>query len=716
MKMIRTFSRMLAILLLIVQQTPAQNRDTTHTSQDSSLIDEYYIDDVLVTTNKRTEKLSEVPASVSTLNTLQQERQQVETLNDLTFVTPGVHMPDYGSSLTSPIYIRGIGSKLQEPAVGLYVDDIPYFEKAAFDFNLFDIEKIEVLRGPQGTLYGRNSLGGIIKIHTEPLKNQPSTHFSAGLGNHSRRQFHLRQNLPISERWLFSLSGNYMNHNGYYKNHYESNNIGGKEDLSGRVKLAWLPSQNTRLKLIVDAKNTRNNGYPYAMSASEEEEGQISYNHDSFYKRDILSTGLKVETEKDGYTLESMSSFQLLDDLQDIDQDFSPRDMLYVKQDRQHHLFAQEINLSTPANRRLQFIGGLFGFYQLRDKSVDVFYGEDAVSAWQLPGEMQKDKTYNKHTGGVAAFGQLSYSDFLTDGLTATAGLRYDYEFSRLDYNYLMRMDGREMPQDAFIHRKSYPEVLPKASLHYRWSERLVQYASFTKGYKSGGFNSTFERRADQTYKPEYSLNYEGGFKWSGKRFSANIAAYHIDIKDKQVYQVDTLSQGPLLKNAAEAYSRGVEVELQHRTARGWNNQFSFGYTQAQYEKYVKDPAKDLDHSGNFLPYVPRYTFTLATNYRHVFRNSLVNELQVHGSYHGIGKHYWNDANTLKEGYYGLVNLRATLVFSNLQLSIWTKNALNNDYNVFKFQAFNNTYSQQSAPLRFGLTLKSSMNLINVLE
>jgi len=681
---------------------------------DSSLIDEYYIDDVLVTANKRSEKLSEVPASISTLNTLQQERQQVETLNDLTFVTPGLHMPDYGSSLTSPIYIRGIGSKINEPAVGLYVDDIPYFEKAAFDFNLFDIERIEVLRGPQGTLYGRNSLGGIIKIYTEELKHQPSTHFSLGYGNHNRKSMHLRQNLPFNDRLLFGLSGNYMNHNGYYTNHYESNTIGGKEDLSGRVKLSYQPSNTTSLQLIVDAKNTSNNGYPYAMTSQEGGESRINYNHKSYYKRDILSTGLKAEVDMDGYTLKSVSSFQLLDDLQDIDQDFSPSEMLNVKQDRQHHLFAQEINLTSPENRRLEFVTGLFGFYQLRDKVVDVNYGPDAVAAWNLPGQMEKNKRYDKTTGGFAAFGQASYKDFIIPNLKATVGLRYDYEFNRLDYSYLLRMKEKEMPQDEFDHRKSYPELLPKASLHYRWNDNLVQYAGFTKGYKSGGFNSTFEQEKDQTFKPEYSLNYETGLKWSGQNASATLSAYHIEVRDKQVYQIDTLSHGPLLKNAGEAFSRGVELEVQHRTARNWNNRLSFGYTDARYRTYVKDPAKEIEYSGNYMPYIPRFTFSIGTNYRKAFSNSLLSEIQLHASYHGIGKHYWNDENTLKEDYYGLVNFRARFLFNRVSCSVWAKNALNQDYNVFMFQAFNNTYSQRSAPLRFGLTLKSQLNLFNL--
>ncbi len=679
-------------------------------ASDSSLIDEYYIDDVLVTANKRSEKLTAVPASVSAINGLQQERRQVETLNDMSHSTPGLHMPDYGSSLTSPIYIRGIGSRINEPAVALYVDGIPYFEKAAFDFNLFDIRRIEVLRGPQGTLYGRNSLGGIIKIYTQQPKAWPSTNFSLGLGNHGRKQFHLNQHLPLSEQLRFSLSGNYMNHNGYYTNQYERNTIGGKEDLSGRIKLSYQPQQDTRISLIVDAKNTRNNGYPYAKKTQDQKRGQISYNHNSFYKRDIVSTGLKVETEVQGFDLKSVSSFQLLDDLQDIDQDFTPRELLYVKQDRQHHMFAQEINISSPSNRRVQFLGGLFGFYQYRDKRVNVFYGPDAVDQWNLPGEMSKTKRYDNRTGGFAIFGQAVYRDFLIPDMKLTAGVRYDYEMSRLDYHYLIRMNEQPRPQDDFVHRVSYPELLPKASVHYRWNDWLVQYASFTKGYKSGGFNSTFERRTDQTYKPETSLNYEMGLKWSGQDFKGRLSVYHIDIRNKQVYQIDTLSQGPLLKNAGRASSSGLELEMSHRVSRQWNNRFSLGYTHARYDQYVKNPAEGIDFSGNFLPYVPRFTFSLASNYRHVFSSGFLNALQLHGSYHGVGQHYWNDANTLKEDYYGLVNLRASLVFNQFKLAVWTKNALNQHYNAFMFEAFNNTYSQQSAPFRFGMTIKSNLN------
>ena len=379
-------------------------------------------------------------------------------------------------------------------------------------------------------------------------------------------------------------------------------------------------------------------------------------------------------------------------------------------------MLTQEINFSGPQNKRLEFVSGIFGFYQLRDKQVDVFYGEDAVPMFNLPSEMQKIKKYDKTTGGFAFFGQMSFQNFLIENLEATTGLRYDYEYNKLDYLYLLNMNNNERVQDDFVHNKSYPELLPKISFHYSWNDHLVQYMSFTKGYKSGGFNSTFERKQDQTFRPEYSLNYETGLKWSSNRLSANLALYNIDVKDKQVYQIDSLSHGPLLKNAAQANSRGLEVEFNHRTLKNWSNFFTFGYTHATYEKYVKDPAEGIDFSENYIPYIPRYTFSIGSNYRWVISRGILDAIRLNVSYHGIGKHYWDDENTMKEDYYGLLNTRITGVFDRINCSIWAKNALNKNYNVFMFESFNNTYSQKSAPLRFGITLSSNLNISNLLN
>jgi len=710
------FKWSLLLISAIVTSNSLSGQDKEKGLSDTLLVDEYYINDVLVTANKKTERLSEVAASISTLSSAKVKDKQIETLNDLTFATPNFHMPDYGSSLTSPVYIRGIGSRINEPAVGLYVDDIPYFEKAAFDFNLFDIERIEVLRGPQGTLYGRNSLGGIIKVYTEDNKNRPTTNFSVGLGNHDRKTYHLKQTIPVSDNLLTSLSGNYMNHNGYYTNQYERNTIGGKEDLSGRMKLKYSPSESASYQFILDAKNTKNNGYPYAKVPEEGGKTTINYNHDSYYKRNILSSGLKAEFDIGEYTLNSVTSYQLLDDFQEIDQDFTPARLLYVTQDRRHHMLTQEINFSVSQNKRLDFVTGVFGFYQLRDKQVDVFYGEDAVPMFKLPSEMQKIKNYDKTTSGLAIFGQMSYQDFLIENLEATVGLRYDYEFNELDYRYLLNMNDKEQLQDDFVHKKGYPELLPKVSFHYSWHENLVQYMSYTKGYKSGGFNSTFERKQDQTFRPEYSLNYETGLKWSSNRLSANLSLYNIDVKDKQVYQIDTLSHGPLLRNAAQANSRGFEVEFSHRALKNWSNHFTFGYTHAQYEKYVKNPEENINYNGNYIPYIPRYTFSLGSNYRWVMSGGLLEEIRFHTSYHGIGKHYWDNENTMKENYYGLLNMRITGVFDRINCSIWAKNALNTGYNVFMFEAFRNTYAQKNAPLRFGVTFSSNLNIPNLLN
>ncbi|MGM0485050.1 MAG: TonB-dependent receptor plug domain-containing protein, partial [Candidatus Krumholzibacteriota bacterium] len=147
-------------------ETPMPKYSIESAVSDTLALDEFYIDTIMVTSDKSSKLLYDIPSSISLYTGYQQESKGIEDLTDFSGIAPGFHMPDYGTALNSPIFIRGVGTRINEPTVGLYVDEIPYYAKATFNFDLYDISRIEILKGPQGTLYGRNSLGGLIKIHT----------------------------------------------------------------------------------------------------------------------------------------------------------------------------------------------------------------------------------------------------------------------------------------------------------------------------------------------------------------------------------------------------------------------------------------------------------------------------------------------------------------------------------------------------------------------
>ena len=173
---------------------------------------------LVIAAPKENRKLREQPTAVTLLSQQDMQNAQVNSIKNLTAVVPNMFIPDYGSRLTSAVYIRGIGSRINTPSVGLYVDNIPYIDKSAFDFSYADVERIDVLRGPQGTLYGRNAMGGLIKIHTKSPFTYQGTDFRMGAGTHNAYNASLTHYHRITDRFAFSAGGFYDYQGGFFRN------------------------------------------------------------------------------------------------------------------------------------------------------------------------------------------------------------------------------------------------------------------------------------------------------------------------------------------------------------------------------------------------------------------------------------------------------------------------------------------------------------------
>ena len=497
---------------------------------------------VVIASPKETSKLRQLPTSVSLISQKDMQANRITSLKSASSIVPNFFMPDYGSRLTSAMYIRGIGSRINTPAVGMYVDNIPYLDKSAFDFNFYDIERIDILRGPQGTLYGRNTMGGLVKVHTRsPFSYQGTdVKLSYGSGN-NHRSASLTHYHRISNRFAFSAGGYYEGADGFFTNSFLNKKVDDMQAGGGRIRAIWFASDDWKIDFTANYDYTDEGGYPYY-----NKENQIAYNRESTYRRGLLNTGLNIEHQADNFIFNAVSGFQSLNDRMFMDQDFSPADTYTLEQKQRINSISEEITFKSKPGKDWQWTTGLFGFYQNMDVTSPVTFRKDGIGMLNgmlgsvipnkievsmggpmmmniLPslaitdGEMPIDGKFTTPQYNVALFHQSQFKNLLgKEGLSFTVGLRMEYEHMKMDYNsgtslgYTVGIKG-EMTQMGQVIReiemmkatpltvesryqgeisKDYVQLLPKFALQYDFNNNKSNvYASISKGYRSGGYN-----------------------------------------------------------------------------------------------------------------------------------------------------------------------------------------------------------------------------------
>lgn len=348
---------------------------------------------VVIATPKENRKLRELPAATTVLSQKDMQANQVNSVKRLSGLIPNIFIPEYGSKLTTSIYIRGIGSRINTPAIGLYVDNIPYIDKSAFDFNYSDIERIDVLRGPQGTLYGRNTMGGLIKVHTKSPFTYQGTDIRMGAATYNDYNVSLTHYHRISDQFAFSTGGFYEHTGGFYQNSARNNERVDKGNAGGgRFRGIYLPKDNLKLDLNVSYEYSDQGGYPYFYTGitqegvnkgkTEEREemiGKIAYNDRSNYYRNLLNAGFNVEYQAKNFILSAVTGYQHLKDRMFLDQDFTEKNIFNLTQKQKLNTISEEIVLKSKPNRKWEWTTGIFGFYQTLNTDGPVTFKEDGV-------------------------------------------------------------------------------------------------------------------------------------------------------------------------------------------------------------------------------------------------------------------------------------------------------------------------------------------------
>ncbi|MCF8225733.1 MAG: TonB-dependent receptor plug domain-containing protein [Bacteroidales bacterium] len=692
---------MILLMQMVIQNNYAQE---VIILTDSTEVPELHLEEIQISSSKNNLTLKKMPATVNMVSSKTISENEVQSLNDLTAIAPGFFMPDYGSKLTSPVYIRGIGSRINSPSVGLYVDHVPYFEKAAYDFDFFDVERIEILKGPQGTLYGRNAMGGIINVITRSPLHYQGTRMILSAGNYGNIAANLGHYNKAGENFGYSISMNYSYRDGFYTNSFLNDQVDKAHSFGLRNKLTWKITDRLRVEHIVSFEESREGGYPYAiLNDSLMIPNDINYNQPSSYNRSLFSDALVVNFSGDNVELVATTAYQYLDDQQNIDQDFTPDSAYFVVQEQRQHMISQELIIRSPSHKRYNWLFGAYGFMQRFDKHVDVDIYQRDVTVF---------KKYDKTISGAAVFHQSTLDDFLVENLSLTAGIRFDFEQDILDYTYdILRSGNMVNMADTTYPDLTYMEILPKIAANYKLNRSSI-YAVVAKGYKTGGFNSTFYKDEDLFFDPEFSWSYEAGFKsvLFNSFLYTDISLFYIDWKNQQIYQPafykdNTPAPGSLLKNAGKSVSKGGEISIKTAAIKGFIPALSYGFTHAVFTEHKVD--NETDHTGNYIPYIPKHTVNVIV--KRYFRMNGINFLDKIGfnaMYRGLGDIYWNEENSFKTGFYGLLDAKISFHKNNMGLEFWGKNLLGTEYDAFYFQALGNQYVQTGKPLCFGLNLR----------
>ena len=754
----RLFTLFFALMMAATAFAAIEPADTTR---------HIVVDDISIITSapKQHFGLSKEPISSSVVNLSLMEREGITSVKQLSAMMPNFYQPDYGSRMTSSIYVRGFGARIDQPVIGMTVDGVPYLNKNNYDFDMADVARVELLRGPQSTLYGRNTMGGQMNIYTLSPMHYEGVRGSLeyGSGNSLRAKLNLYD--KASDKLAYSVGGYYNRTDGFFDNAFDGSDVDWGESAGGRARVIWQMGNGWSLDNAASFGYSYEGGYAYALYDVEQDVmGDVNYNDISRYMRYNFSDGLTISHTGEKYKFTSTTSYQFMHDRMRMDQDLTPASIFTLKQEQHEHALTEDVVLRTnDKSRRWQWVTGAYGFYKKIEMNAPVNILQDGMKSLilgNMPASMQSmlsfdrdvlniDSNFTLPTFGLALYHESSLR--AGERWRFTAGLRLDYESSKMKYdNYSelgYKMDMSAMRPGMVVEGKvpvpfqgdeklDFFELLPKFAVNFTTGVGDL-YVTATRGYKAGGFNtqifsdilqnklknalmadamssmgrpsqseeSPYDAASVTTYKPEYSWNYElgGHLRFAEGRVSLDFAAFWIECRDQQLTVFpEGQTTGRMMSNAGESRSRGVEFSLAWDVVENISLSANYGYTDAKFEEF-NDGAND--YSGNYLPYAPQHTSSLMASYSIPVNCSLLDDITLNASWQGAGKIYWNEANTLKQNFYSLLNASVEFRKGDYSLSLWGRNLANADYYTFYFKSMGRDFMSQGKPVRFGATL-----------
>lgn len=699
-------------------------------------VNEYSGGDIIVTAQRQEQMLQDVPVSVTAFSSEQLRERNIETVQDIAIRTPGLSVSAV-DPINTNFAMRGIGSAPGisqnaggDPSVVVFVDGVYAGRGGTPDLDALDLERIEVLRGPQGTLFGKNAIGGLIQFVSRKPSDDPYFTFEGTIGNYNKVGVSARGNMPITDTVFLSAGLAMKRRSGYEFNETTGNDVNDQQLVTGRVALRFVPTDTLDIILRADVSHQDQKGNPRHNNCDTSFNGGahcvginpdprvVNAYTDGLIKRSVQAYSAEVNLELPFGTFTSLTALRKVDfefETAFFSNPVNPPTQIESTDfgEEDNSQFSQELRLSFDAfDGRLN---GQTGIYYLKENNE------------RLQGQIQQFPTpegsgtglypQSVNARSIAVFGQIDYE--IIPSLTATVGARMTWERKSGRFAGFKIDDGPGIPPPLgsaegydVTGAKNWKAFTPRFALNWKASDDILLYASVARGYKSGGFQglSGTAEGASTPYDPEFAWGYELGAKtdWFDRRLRLNVAAFQTDYSNLQVSQLVPLCC-VVVSNAAKARIRGAEVEVVARPAQGLQIDGSYAYLDAKFTEYA---IPGQDYTGNRLPRSPKNKFNIGGQYE-VPMGNLSAKLRV--DYSWVDDAYFEASNIPQQLWPSHDNLDARLSITGpddeWELSVWGKNLTDElvpSY-VTYFGPFRQILTPYAPPRTYGMTLAFKM-------
>ncbi len=642
------------------------------------------VEQIVVTARKREERVQDVPDSISVFTAAALEATRVDNVKDVALRVPNLSIVEAQQPGVALLTIRGVGqARNGEPPIAVVVDGVQLSNAYQITQDLFDIERIEVLKGPQGAVYGRNAIGGAINITTKQPTNDFEGFVQGSYGTGQDWRLSAAISGPIvPDKLLFRLAGSLRDFDGDIEsvNAPRSKEANWAKDKNIRGSLLFTPSDVVSVDLRYSRLETEAGAAWYASvppGGDINEPRPFIGDYPSWAERILNDASAKVDVDLGAAMLTSVTAYSKVSSFIDEELDLSPLDGIIAQQALKTRNFSQELRLASTGNTRFKWLAGLYYLKTRQKLDTEIFLGADFLPLFGLPPELapllfaqSRSTDRNK---AYAAFGQVSYR--FDSGIELTGALRYD-----VDDRHQTDRAAPGLPE----YDRTFKSLQPKVSATWFWNDTSMVYATVAKGFRSGGFNPL--DIITRSYNKEENWNYEVGLKASAfdRKLTLTSAVFYTRIKDRQVYTLDVNNSAQTLTNPipkSEVY--GFEAEIIARPAPGFDLSASIGYTDSKIISYDTSVFAGLpaagDYTGNKLPQMAKLSYALGAQYEHELGDdmSITPRVELNGS---SGAYYWEVDNTDKRSGVSLVNARLTLRKGGLSLAGFVENLFDEDY------------------------------------
>lgn len=676
--------------------------------------------EVVVTANKERQNLQTVPIAVSAISADKIDDLTIRDRTDISALSPNSLVADTGSHMTDLINIRGIVPSTPFEATTLfYYDGVPIYGYGMNPMYLNDIERIEVIRGPQGTIYGRNALAGVVSIISQKPANSPHFNLDLEYGNYRTSKVSTGLSVPLTGQLFLRASVYDASRDGYYTNTYLNKNAGWTKGKGGTLNLRYFPSEGFSAELFGNMEQIRESIWPFASdpAAAEGDPYNFAMNVDSKIKKLNTIGSLKLGLRAAGLDLVSTTAYQDISNMDWLyDADFSPLDVISFITATPYRTFSQELRCeSRVSSLPLKWMAGAF----YADDSEDSDYSAILGEWWARPRQVPIWPIYQTTAGGrdsrsFAGFGQITYT--LIDRLDVTSGARVERQRMHIDDNTRYYYNGAPAPPPfntvSFRNQtEEFDMVSPRFAIAYRFDENNMLYGSASRAFHGGGWNAL---ETIPYYSPEFTWNYEVGYKTTalGNTLRVNTDAFYIDWRDQQILTVGDLSSPfQTITNAGKTSTKGIELEVSALPFRGLSVGGAFGYLDATFDEFTFREVKDgstvvYDYSGNDLQFTPKFSASMTAKYEFPARLAgryLKGVLAA--DYQFADPYYMSHLNLYRSDARQLVGGRIGFSAENVDVFVWAKNLLDNRYVSIAYEYRGGQQAYLGPPRRVGLTV-----------